>query len=431
MNSDQSIYKQFYTKLILATSLFIAILSLLFYGYTKSTIYESIQNSLLNDAKLIVKTSKNSKIDINNFLLIRSSGVTIDLIQIKNLDRVTYSRFSNGQDYFAQILYPLDLKNKHFIKITKNINSYMHMLNQIFQNLLFISLFGLFLVVFYAVTVSKTLLKPILLINDKLSKMNENYMTQIDKQSLPKEFHPLADSINGLTNKIQTFVKFKKELFIGAAHELKTPLAVMKLKNEVTLIKDRDISRYKETLQLSIKQINDMNSMISSILDIGRQEGAQFEKPIELNLVEFLQRKTNDYRMLSSQKNITITFYANVNKYITLIQPTLLIQIIQNFVQNAIKFTQDDGSISIRLEKRKDTIEISITDNGSGIDESIDLFAPFKRVGTQSGAGLGLFLAKSAADALGAQIYLKNRTDTQEGTIATLKLLVNPRCDLF
>ena len=431
MNSDQSIYKQFYTKLILATSLFIAILSLLFYGYTKSTIYESIQNSLLNDAKLIVKTSKNSKIDINNFLLIRSSGVTIDLIQIKNLDRVTYSRFSNGSDYFAQILYPLDLKNKHFIKITKNINSYMHMLNQIFQNLLFISLFGLFLVVFYAVTVSKTLLKPILLINDKLSKMNENYMTQIDKKSLPKEFHPLADSINGLTNKIQTFVKFKKELFIGAAHELKTPLAVMKLKNEVTLIKDRDISRYKETLQLSIKQINDMNSMISSILDIGRQEGAQFEKPIELNLVEFLQRKTNDYRMLSSQKNITITFYANVNKYITLIQPTLLIQIIQNFVQNAIKFTKDEGSIKIRLEKRKDTIEISITDNGSGIDESIDLFAPFKRVGTQSGAGLGLFLAKSAADALGAQIYLKNRTDTQEGTIATLTLLVNPRCDLF
>jgi len=431
MNSDQSIYKQFYTKLILATSLFIAILSLLFYGYTKSTIYERIQSSLLNDAKLIVKTSKNSKIDIDNFILIRSSGVTIDLIQIKNLDKVTYSRFSNGSDYFAQILYPLDLKNKHFIKITKNINSYMHMLNQIFQNLLFISLFGLFLVVFYAVTVSKTLLKPILLINDKLSKMNENYMTQIDKQSLPKEFHTLADSINGLTNKIQTFVKFKKELFIGAAHELKTPLAVMKLKNEVTLIKDRDITRYKETLQLSIKQINDMNSMISSILDIGRQEGAQFEKPIELNLVEFLQRKTNDYRMLSSQKNITITFYANVNKYITLIQPTLLIQIIQNFVQNAIKFTKDEGSISIRLEKRKDTIEISITDNGSGIDESIDLFAPFKRVGTQSGAGLGLFLAKSAADALGAQIYLKNRTDQQEGTVATLKLLVNPRCDLF
>ncbi len=431
MNSDQSIYKQFYTKLILATSLFIAILSLLFYGYTKSTIYERIQSSLLNDAKLIVKTSKNSKIDIDNFILIRSSGVTIDLIQIKNLDKVTYSRFSNGSDYFAQILYPLDLKNKHFIKITKNINSYMHMLNQIFQNLLFISLFGLFLVVFYAVTVSKTLLKPILLINDKLSKMNENYMTQIDKQSLPKEFHTLAYSINGLTNKIQTFVKFKKELFIGAAHELKTPLAVMKLKNEVTLIKDRDITRYKETLQLSIKQINDMNSMISSILDIGRQEGAQFEKPIELNLVEFLQRKTNDYRMLSSQKNITITFYANVNKYITLIQPTLLIQIIQNFVQNAIKFTKDEGSISIRLEKRKDTIEISITDNGSGIDESIDLFAPFKRVGTQSGAGLGLFLAKSAADALGAQIYLKNRTDQQEGTVATLKLLVNPRCDLF
>jgi len=431
MNSDKSIYKQFYTKLILATSLFIAILSILFYGYTKSTIYEEIYHSLLNDAKLIVKTSKNAKIDINNFLLIKSSGVTIDLIQIKNLDQVTYNRFQNGKNYFAQILYPLDKKNQHFIKITKNINTYINMLSQIFQNLLFISLFGLFLVVFYAVTVSKTLLRPIILINDKLSKMNENYMAQIDKTSLPQEFHTLADSINGLTNKIQTFVKFKKELFIGAAHELKTPLAVMKLKNEVTLIKDREPEKYKETLKLSIKQINDMNSMISSILDIGRQEGAQFEKPHEINLVEFLQRKTNDYRMLSSQKNITITFYANVNKYITLIQPTLLVQIIQNFVQNAIKFTEEEGAIAIRLSKKNETVEISITDNGSGIDESIDLFAPFKRIGSQSGAGLGLFLAKSAADALSASISLKNRTDDNKGTIASLQLHVNPRCDLF
>ena len=58
-------------------------------------------------------------------------------------------------------------------------------------------------------------------------------------------------------------------------------------------------------------------------------------------------------------------------------------------------------------------------DEGIGIDESKDLFAPFKRYGNQTGAGLGLFLAKSAADAIGAKITLKNRTDRQ-GTIASL-----------
>ena len=431
MNSGNSIYKQFYYKLILATSLFIVALSLIFYGYTKSTIYEEIRHSLLNDAKLIELTSKNSKIDIDKFMLIKGSGISIDLVKISDLSKITYSRFIKNNNYYAQILYPLKEQKKFFIKITKNINSYRKMLNKIFNNLLMISLFGLIFVVIYAITVSKNLLKPILLINDKLSKMNENYLAKIDKKDLPQEFHTLADSINALTNKIQTSVKFKKELFIGAAHELKTPLAVMKLKNEVTLMKDRDIEKYKETLHLSIRQINDMNKMISSILVIGRQEGAQFEKPEEINLVEFLQRKTNDYRMLSSQKDITITYYSNVNKYVTLLQPTLIVQILQNFVQNAIKFSPVNGFIKIKLEKTAEFVEITITDNGIGIDEKIDLFAPFKRVGNNEGVGLGLFLAKSASDALNAEISIKNIPGDKTGCIASLKFRVNPRCDIF
>jgi len=62
-----------------------------------------------------------------------------------------------------------------------------------------------------------------------------------------------------------------------------------------------------------------------------------------------------------------------------------------------------------------------VIDEGIGIDESKDLFAPFKRYGNQTGAGLGLFLAKSAADAIGAKIFLKNRDDAQ-GTVATLRI---------
>ena len=278
------------------------------------------------------------------------------------------------------------------------------------------------MVVLYAFTVSKTLLRPIIQITKNLSNMDENYLTQINKRNLPIEFHPLANSINSLTTRIETNIKFKKELFIGVAHELKTPLAVMKLKNEVTLMKDREPQKYKDTLKLTIEQINDMNKMISSILDIGRAEGAQFEKPEEIDLVQYMQRKTNDYRMLSAKKKIVLTFFSNVNHHKVNIQATLLNQIIQNFVQNAIKFTPDDKAIAIRLEKTKKTTTITITDDGSGIDESIDLFAPFKRMGEESGAGLGLFLAKNAADALGAEVSLKNREDGKTGCVATLIL---------
>ncbi|WP_417328056.1 sensor histidine kinase [Halarcobacter sp.] len=422
MTQAKSIYKQFYQKLILATSLFIIILSFIFYGYTKSTIYEELKESLLSDAELIFKISQNADTSSNNFNIITHNGINVDLVTLKHIPEVPYSTYELNNNHFMQILYPFNDQKNQYIKIVKNINSSIKMLTKIFNNILLISFGGLIMVVLYAFTVSKTLLRPIIQITKKLSNMDENYLTQINKANLPIEFHPLADSINSLTTRIETNIKFKKELFIGVAHELKTPLAVMKLKNEVTLMKDREAQKYKDTLKLTVEQINDMNKMISSILDIGRAEGAQFEKPEEIDLVQYMQRKTNDYRMLSSKKKIILTFFANVNHHKVTLQPTLLNQIIQNFVQNAIKFTPDNKAIAIRLEKTKENTTISITDDGSGIDEAIDLFAPFKRMGEESGAGLGLFLAKNAADALGATISLKNRTDGKTGCIATLVL---------
>lgn len=338
------------------------------------------------------------------------------------MPQTAYSTFDIKKSHFMQILYPFEPEKNKYIKIVKNIDSSIQMLNKIFNNLLLISLGGIIMVVLYAFTVSKTLLKPIIQITNKLSNMDENFLTQINKKNLPIEFHPLANSINSLMTRIETNIKFKKELFIGVAHELKTPLAVMKLKNEVTLMKKREPEKYQETMKLTVEQINDMNKMISSILDIGRAEGAQFEKPEEIDLVQYLQRKTNDYRMLSAKKKIVLTFFSNVNHHEMFVQPTLLNQIIQNFVQNAIKFTPDDKSIAIRIEKTKDNTAITITDDGPGIDEEIDLFAPFKRMGEESGAGLGLFLAKNAADALGGTISLKNRTDGQSGCVATVIL---------
>lgn len=430
MINSKSIYKQFHQKLIFATSIFIVTLSFIFYGYTKATIYEDIKDGLLQDAKLIFKVSKESKFQDATFNVITLSDVNVDIVTVEDAYDIKYINFKQNDDYFVQLLYPFDIQEKKFIKITKNINSSRKMLSKIFNNILLLSLGGFIMVILYAFTVSKTLLKPIIQITEKLSNMNENFLTQIDKNTLPIEFHPLANSINTLTNKIQNFVKYKKELFIGAAHELKTPLAVMKLKNEVTLMKKRECTKYEETLKLTISQINEMNKMITSILDIGRAEGAQFEKPVELDIVNFLTSKINDYKLLSEQKEVNLVFDSKLKSFITIIQPTLLTHIIQNFVQNAIKFTPKGNNIQINLYKQKNTAVIEVIDEGIGIDESLDLFAPFKRVGTESGAGLGLFLAKNAADTLGATISLKNRPDEKKGTIATLILSSNPTCKI-
>ena len=419
MTKSKSIYKQFYNKLIIATSLFVITLSFIFYEYARSTVYDDIQDNMLIQAKQII-TSYNST---QTFEIVKNDNISIDLIKNSILKEYSFQNYKYNENYYIKLLYPIDLENEKFLQIIKNISLERELLySVIFKNLFVLAIPGFILMLLYSLVVSKSLLKPIIQINKKLSNMDENSLTQIDKKDLPIEFHSLADSINSLTNRIETYVKFKKELFIGAAHELKTPLAVMKLKNEVTLKKKREIEQYEETLKLNIKQIDDMNIMISSILDIGRTEGAQFEQNIDLDLVEYMKKKANDYRMLSAQKNIIITFFSNVNHLNTSIQITLFNQILQNFVQNAIKFTTNEKSISIRLKKTKEQIIITVTDEGIGIDENIDLFAPFKRVGNQSGVGLGLFLAKNASDALRANITIKNRDDGKSGCVAKLVL---------
>ena len=428
--SKQSIYREFSAKLILATSIFTIVISFMFYGFTKATVYEEITDNLLNKAKLIHKVSINSLTTKEQLKLIVEKNIEVDLIQVSNLDKFAFREYIQNKNHYIELLYPFDLSNHTFIKITKNINSTDDMLKKIFSNVFILGLGGLVMIVLYALAVSKTLLYPIINITNKLSNMNENSLTKIETKKLPREFLPLATSINNLTKKIETYVKYQKELFIGAAHELKTPLAVIKLKSEVVLLKPRDVKKYEETLRLFINEVNGMDKMVSSILDVGRQEGAQFEKPIDLDIVDFMNSKINNYTLLAGEKKINIVYQSSIETFFTIIQPTLLNQILQNFIQNAIKFTKEGKTITIIIHKVGEFVNIEVLDEGIGIDEGIDLFAPFKRVGTSQGAGLGLFLAKSATEAIGAEITIQNRTDGVQGTLAKLKLHSNPTCSI-
>ena len=416
---SRSIYKHFYLKLIFATSLFLIILSFIFFEYTKNSFYDNIQDNLLFQAKQIEK----GYISFDKFQNVISSSQIIELVENnKNTTKqIEFSKFSKSDKSFIRLEFLMH--DNAILQITKDISLEKDILYSIiFKNFFALAIPGFIFMLIYALIVAKSLLKPIVQINKKLSNMDENSLSQIDKKDLPEEFLTLANSINSLTNRIGTYLKFKKELFIGIAHELKTPLAVMKLKNELMLKKPREISQYEDAIKLTIKEIDGMNVMISSILDIGRTEGAQFEQAKNIDLVEFIKYKTNDYNMLASKKSITIKFSSNVSSFQIIIQETLFNQILQNFVQNAIKFTPNGKTIKIKLKKIDDKVILNVIDEGIGIDENIDVFAPFKKVGKENGVGLGLYLAKIASDALNAKISIKNREDGKNGAIAKLEL---------
>ena len=427
MLSKKSIRESFILQLVSASATLIVIFSVILYNYIKISIFEDITQELTKQASIIAtsRTSSLERMGVNIFDPSLSSINNPSDIQVSVAIRVNQGNVASfehsekeGQK-FLTIYYPLEKRKHNFISITKNISNTDILLDKIFQNILIINLTAIFLILFYALFLSRMLILPVRSLTNKLATMNENFLQIIDTKTLPSEFQPLGNSINKLVDRIQIFVNSQKELFIGAAHELKTPLAVMKTKNEVTLLKPRENEKYIDTIKSNNRTIDEMNKMISNILEIGRQEGAQFEKPIEIDLINFLKEQSNNYTILAKMEEKHIEEDISPKNYKITIQPTLLVHILQNFVQNAIKFTPKEGKIRIQSYADKEGFHVLVIDEGIGIDESKDLFAPFKRYGNQTGAGLGLFLAKSAADALGATIAIKNRTDRQ-GTIASL-----------
>jgi len=429
MFSKSSIRQSFLIQLIFASASLIFIFSSLLYFYIQSSIIEEKHQELLDYAKNVASNESiyGAEMPTPEAYL----GLSIEIVHLKkaHLDIDLYEMTKNKKSYLT-LIYPFNLDDLSYLKITKEITSTKILLDKILNYLFIINIAGFLLVIIYAIGLSKMLVSPVKTLSNKLSNMNEHLMRPIIVEELPEEFEPLGTTINHLIARIQNFVKYQKELFIGTAHELKTPLAVIKLKNQVTLIKKRSAEEYIDALNVTNKTVDEMNIIVSNILNIGRQEGAQLEKPQEVDVIEILHQKADDFRLLAENEGKTLHMYFEPNGYMAFLQISLLNQIVQNFLQNALKFTPKDKSVILRSSLNSHGLLIEVIDEGCGIDESSDLFAPFKREGNKPGVGLGLFLAKSAADALGAKISIKNRTDAITGTVSSLNLNSKLSCIL-
>lgn len=428
MFSKRSIRSQFLIQLIVASAALIFIFSSFLYLYIQQSIYDEKRAELMQLAQNICsyKSLENAQQNSPDAML----GLTVELVTLRSLqERIELYETEEGTRTLLTLLYPFNIEDASYIKVSKDITATKRLLKKILNSIFIINAIGFVVIIIYAIGLSKMLISPVMTLSRRLANMNENLMRPIKVEELPDEFEPLGETLNRLIGRIQNFVKYQKELFIGAAHELKTPLAVMKLKNQVTLIKKRSPEEYIEAIRVTDKTIDEMNKIVADILNIGRQEGAQLETPTEVDVIDLLKRKANDFALLAESEGKVLEMHFKPDVFMATLQAKLLNQIIQNFLQNALKFTPEGKKVILQSHQTDMGLQIDVIDEGCGIDDTVDLFAPFKRQGTKSGVGLGLFLAKSAADALGAELTLKNRTDG-EGAIATLVLNSKLCCQL-
>ncbi len=383
----------------------IVIFSVMLYNYMRITIFETpVQNLILRAQKIVDASVPPDK--ISSFLQNTPGEYESKIIEKGGLNKPKFIESSEGGRSYLQLHYPYD-KDK-ILSIRADVSVYANIVNQILIDIILVNLTMIFLVVFYAMFLSRMLLMPIKLISQRLASVDEKFLKPIDGAEIPSEFNMLSNSINRLLERIETFILYQKELFIGIAHELKTPLAVMKTKNEVTLIKPRESEKYVEALKNNNDSIDNMNKMISSILEIGRQEGAQFEAPEQTDIIAYLKELCVNFTILARTSAKDVEMNLSPDRLDISVQKNLFMHVIQNFVQNAIKFSPEGEKILISSGIEDENFIVQVANKGEPIDDEIDYFAPFKRYGGKSGAGLGLFLAKNAAQAMGAQVDLKN-----------------------
>lgn len=426
MLSKRSIRGDYVRQITISFVALLVIFSVALYSYLYFTTYGNIKQELQKYSQYIL--ANNITYTANQSFYIQNTNIlSNDTIKIVVLDeKITqeyYKKQTIKDDVYFSLFVPY--KGNKTLNITKNITKEMWFLENLFEGIVLVNFFALILIQLFALAFSNILYKPIHNLSQTLEKVKEYDLETLNNNALPLEFQPLVYSINNLLQRIKNYLSSQKQLFIGIAHELKTPLAVMKTKCEVTLIKERQKEVYTDALKENISSINEMNAIIKMLLDLGRQESAQFEKSSMVDINKILKKIADNFTILSKKENKSFFVEIGEEEVLLTIKPTLLTQIVQNFLQNAFKFTPKGKSILLKSSVEDGKLNIIVMDEGCGIDSELnDIYAPFRRAGNKSGAGLGLFLAKNAANALGGNISLQNRSDKQ-GTIAKFQLKIS------
>ncbi len=426
MLSPKSLRRNFLIKLTASMAVLLGFFSLILYAYINYSVETELRASLVKQAHYLLAKYDDleSALKKQKDLLRRTLKINAQIISAPSARYrpLHFQVLEKKKHTYLQAYFPYNFREQSYLVLTADITQQKRMQHKVFRAIVLLTAVAMVLILFYAFLLSGMLLSPIRYFSRRLEKMNENILEPLNIREIPPEFHPLARSVNALIARIKNFLLYKKELFVGTAHELKTPLAVMKTRSQVALIKKQKSSEDLErVIRENIDTIDNMNRIIGSILEFGRAEGAQFEKPVSLDLVAFVRSKAEEFALLAQSQGKKLHTRLTPKSLPHTVQPLLLTQILQNLLQNAIRFTPKGGKVQLFSYTKDGEFVVKIRDEGPGIDESVDLFAPFKRSKDSPGAGLGLFLVKSAADALGATVTLKNRRDGR-GAVATFSL---------
>lgn len=257
-------------------------------------------------------------------------------------------------------------------------------------------------------------LKPVDILTRSAKKITaENLSQRLEVLNPHDEIGELAATFNNTLARLEAAFSRMRQFSADVSHELRTPLTILRGETEVALRWVKEPEEYRAILQSNLEEIKRMSEIIEYLLDLAKaEEGMLRLEPSEVTLNDLLNELVSQTKLLARQKGVVLAFEALYPVVISGDRLRLR-QIFLNLLDNAVKYTPAGGEVRVVLDSAERYARVAVIDTGSGISEEDlpYLFDRFYRVDkarnrADGGAGLGLSLSRSLAEAHGGRIEL-------------------------
>ncbi|WP_313033595.1 ATP-binding protein [Massilia alkalitolerans] len=269
----------------------------------------------------------------------------------------------------------------------------------------------LMLVVWWVVSGS---LEPVARVRSQVASRQADDLSPVSDAGLPDEVQPLVQELNLLFGRVRTAFDAQQSFVADAAHELRTPLAALRLQAQSLDRADTPEAR-KLAVQRLTAGIDRATRLVEQLLVLARQEATAAAGTVArpVDLADLARRTVADLAGVAAAKGVDVGIH-HADPATVEGQPDALHILLRNLVDNAIKYTPAGGTadISVRSDTAKDgcTVTVTVEDSGPGIppEERERVFDRFYRVaGSEAaGSGLGLAIIKAIAERHGATLAL-------------------------
>lgn len=252
---------------------------------------------------------------------------------------------------------------------------------------------------------------------------------QGDMADLSVNFNEMADTIVTNIDELKSVETLRRELIANVSHDLRTPLAIMQGYVETLLIKEESIQpeERRQYLNTILDSSEKLSGLIKQLFEYSKLEAKQIQPQKEpFHLSDLAQDIFQKYQILAKEKGIKMDLKAPTGLPMVFADLGLVERVIQNLMDNALKFTPAGGKVKIELVGNPQGVEVQIADNGPGIpeDKQAFIFERYRQATNAKekgqGIGLGLAIVRKILELHNATIQVQSKLN--EGTVFMFQL---------